>query len=219
MNYETEPSRANSSPTCPQIGRIQDSLEGLLDRDEAAAFQEHVATCFTCSRERDAFAQVFAELDRTPVWQVDPLLTQRILAAVRPARLYRRWARAFGWTYAGSLAGSAAVLAILISNPGTQAAGERLSASASWFMVQTVSAAFSLLGAATLVIANGWGSMIETVATLAAVPRAFATVLAEPAVLGAIGAAAAISLLMLALIHGRERKRSRRVDPLGLLGV
>ena len=41
----------------------------------------------------------------------------------------------------------------------------------------------------------------------------------EPTVLGPTSAALFISMLLLAWIHRRDRGPSRRVDPLGLLGV
>jgi Putative zinc-finger len=202
---------------CPQIERIHDYLDGLLAEPAAAAFRDHLDSCAACEREYLAFVQVFAELDRTPLIDPGPELARRILAAVVPGR--RHWVRAFGWTYAGSLAASAAAIAVVLALPGTQAAWERFSAGASWFMVQAVSAAFSVLGSMTLGIANGWGDLLGMSQSLAAVPRALAVVLAEPTVLGATSAALFISTLLLAWIHRRERGPSRRVDPLGLLGV
>jgi len=212
MSLERDP-----RPTCPQVERIHDYLDGLLSDPAALAFREHLEVCTLCEREYQGFVRVFAELDRTPLFDASPSLTRRILAAVVPAR--RHWIRAFGWTYAGSLAATAAVVALIVSLPATPAAWERISAAASWFMVQSVSAVFSVLGAMALGIANGWGDLLGMSQSLAAVPRALGIVLSEPIVLGATTAAAFISMLLLALIHRRERGSSRRVDPLGVLGV
>ncbi len=205
------------TPHCPQLERIHDYLDGLLAEPAALAFREHLDACATCDREYQAFVRVFAELDATPLIDPGPALARRILAAVVPAR--RHWVRAFGWTYAGSLAASVAAIAVVLALPGTMATWERVSSGASWFMVQGVTAVFSLLGAITLGIANGWGDVLGMSQSLAAVPRALGIVLTEPTVLGATSAALFISMLLLALIHRRERGSSRRVDPLGVLGV
>lgn len=204
---------------CTEQARLHDHLDGLLEPAESRAFATHLADCAECAREVAAYERLFARLERLPLASPGIDLTEKILARVLPSSARRRWLRTFGWAYAGSLAACVAAVLVATSMPGWSAWVESSSADLSRFAIHA--GAFVLNGLAFLVlgVANGWGALLELSGRIAPLPRAFATVLSDPAIALACTAAVGFCVLLLAMLHGRGRRSSGRIDPFGVLGV
>ncbi len=206
-------------PSCSETRRVQDYLDGALVPDEATAFREHLRGCAGCAAELAAWTHVFHTLDSTPLLDPGPALTERVLSAVVPSRIRQRWLRTVGWTYAGSLAASVAATVVAANLPGARLWLDVASTEASRHAVQLAMFALNTLAFATLGIANGWGALASLASRIAPLPRALGSLLQHPPVEVALWAAAVICCALLWWLHGRERSGSRRIDPLGLMGV
>ena len=204
---------------CIESARVQDFLDDGLTRAETEAFRLHLADCAECATELAAYRRLFGAIERAPLLEPGPALTERILAAVVPSRIRRRWLRTFGWTYAGSLAASLAAAFGVASLPGSRAWLDSASVTASRHTVELMVFLLNLLGYATLGIANGWGAVAAVGARIAPLSRAFGSLLQHPPVEAALWAAAVICVALLGLLHRGERPSSRGVDPLGIVGV
>lgn len=206
-------------PSCFETQRVQDYLDDALAPAEVAVFRDHLRGCTGCAAELAAWTRVFHTLDSTPLLDPGPALTERVLAAVVPFRIRRRWLRTVGWTYAGSL-GASVVAAVVAANlPGARLWVDVASAEASSHVVQLVMFVLNTLAFATLGIANGWGALASLASRIAPLPRALGSLLQHPPVEVALWAAAVICIALLWWLHGRDRSASRRIDPLGLMGV
>jgi len=206
-------------PTCLESARVQDFLDDALAPNEVAAFRDHLRSCSECAAELAAWTHVFHTLDATPLLDPGPALTERVLSAVVPSRIRRRWMRTVGWTYAGSLAASVAAATVAANLPGTRMWLDTLSTEASRHAVQLFVFVLNSLAFATLGIANGWGALASIASRIAPLPRALGSLLQHPPVEVALWAAAVSCVALLWWLHGRERGSSRRIDPLGLMGV
>jgi len=205
--------------SCNESTRVQDFLDGALAPAEVAAFQDHLRGCTGCAAEIAAWSRVFQALDATPLLDPGPALTERVLAAIVPSRIRRRWLRTVGWTYAGSLAASVAAAAFAANLPGSHTWLDTASNQASSQAVQLVVFVLNTLAFATLGIANGWGALAALASRIAPLPRALGSLLQHPGIEVALWAAAVICVALLWWLQTRERPSSQRVDPLGLIGV
>ena len=113
---------------CIESARVQDFLDDLLEAPEAEAFRRHLEDCAACAAEVVAYQRVFQSIAHAPRLDPGPVFTERVLEAVVPARIRRRWLRTVGWSYAGSLAASVAAAGLVASFPGSRAWFEGASA-------------------------------------------------------------------------------------------
>ncbi len=203
---------------CPESDRVQAVLDDLLSPGDLEAFRRHALGCAACTTELDAYASVFRALGALPLATPGPRLTERVLAAVLPSRIRRRWLRTVGWTYAASLAASAAAAVVVVNLPAWNGWLDAASSTASRQAVQMMMFLLNLAGYATLGIANGWGAIASMVTRIAPLPRALVSLLQHPPVEIALWGAAIICVALLGLLHGGDRS-PRRVDPLGMMGV
>ena len=203
---------------CARVPQVEEYLDGLLSTSEADAFRAHLDDCATCAAELVAMRRVFESIEAQPTWDPGPALTERILEAVLPTRVRRRWVRTVGWSYVGSLAASVAAALVAIGWPGSTQALDTASIVASRHLVQLASFVLNTLGLAALGIANGWGVVQGLAQRIAPLPRALGVVLQQPAVASSLWAAAVISVVLLVWLHRRDRSESD-IHPLAILGV
>ena len=206
------------SVRCRESWRVQDLLDDLLPPAERDAFRRHAGGCPVCTAELAAYASMFHTLDALPLTDPGPAFTTRVLDAVLPSSIRRRWLRTVGWTYAASLAASAVAAIAVVNLPAWNGWLDAAATTASRHTVQLMMFLLNLAGYATLGIANGWGLIATMGARIAPLPRALVSLLQHPPVEIALWGAAIICIAVLWLLHGRDRA-TRRVDPLALIGV
>lgn len=203
---------------CPDLGRLQDFLEGLLSPADMRVMDEHIRECALCATRRERLERVFGALTGMPLATPAIGLRERVLDDVLPARRRTRWLRRFGWGYAGALAACLVAIAGWMALPGGRVslawilteASDRLLHSM-LFVIQTAS--FVALGLAT-----SWGVLAGLVSGVSPLLRAAAIVATHPGVDLALVLAAVTcaSVLWWIRSRGRSRKGMRHV---GILGV
>ena len=82
---------------CAENERLQAYLDGDLDPAAESALRRHLVGCAECASELALYERVFASLALTPMPELPPHLTERILDRVLPSQVRRRWMRALGW--------------------------------------------------------------------------------------------------------------------------
>lgn len=197
---------------CSERHRLQDLLDGTLPEAEERALRAHVASCASCAAELAGWERLFTSLERIPMAEPDPALTERILTRVVPARVRRRWAAAIGWSYAGAFAACAAIAGVAFAQPGVRAALENAAGLASRGLVGVVAFFFNTLGSAAVGLVNGWNLLAETGGRFEPFLRAFATLLTAPTVEIAAwtaGAACVALLWWMRMAPAGERARRR----------
>jgi anti-sigma factor RsiW len=204
---------------CRRVAEVQDLLDGLLDRADEAELRRHAATCAECSREIAAYSRLFRAIERIPLRDPGSGFTERVLAAVVPSRVRRRWLTTVGWAYSGALAACAAVVVLALRLPQTRQWLAGASDVASVNSVRMSVLAIDLLANATLAVANGWGLVTSMGQRIAPVPRTFASLLQHGPVEISLWAAGVACVALLMMLRTREAPRSRGADPLGLMGV
>jgi len=204
---------------CPESAGVQDFLDDLMPPLAAERFRRHLEGCAECAGELAAYRRVFGAIERVRLLDPGPRLSERILAAVLPSSIRRRWIKTVGWTYAGSLAASVAGAFALASLPGSRTWLDTATATASQHTVQLVLFVLNLLGYATLGIANGWGALAALGSRLAPFSHALGSLLQHPPVEMALAAAAVFCAALLRLLFGRERPPSGGDSPLAVLGM
>jgi hypothetical protein len=146
-----------------------------------------------------------------------PDLSERILDHVVPARIRRRWVTTVGWRYAGSLAACLIAATALFSQPEAGAWLTAISGEVSRRLLHATVFTLELLSFAVLSLANGWGILAMIGNCLAPIGRALTTLLSNPLVLTAFGAAAASCTALLWWMRPRE-KNARGIRNVGVLG-
>ena len=204
---------------CPETVRVQSFMDGDLSEREADAFREHMAGCAACSTELAAFARMLAILDRAPVWDPGPRLTEQILDRVVPTRVRRRFVSVFGWAYSTATAVTTFALISWLMTPGTP---RWITSQLSELYLQAIRT--SLLALHTIVdgwvrFGDGWTLLGTFVERLAPLGRALTVSLAQPAVALSIAAAFAGTVLVLWWMRPRVGARAGKGVPhVDLLG-
>ena len=199
---------------CRETINVQDWLDGALSPEAAARFEAHLAGCAECEAEVAAFRVVFAELKSLPLLDPRPELFERIMDEVLPHRA-PQWARVLGWTYAGALTASVAAIgsAFVLREPNA------------WVRGVIAAATRSLTETGTFVLrslSDGLARAGETVAGEGSSGRLFKLVwgaLAHPAILVTIVAAIGVCAGLLWWMRPRERRETREIPHVGLLGL
>ena len=143
-----------------------------------------------------------------------PELFQRIMDDVLPHRA-PHWLRVVGWAYAGALTASVAAIGSAFVLPGPS----------TWLHGVIASATHSLTGTGTFVLrsmSDGLARVGETVAGEGSAGRALKLVwgaLSHPAFLVTIVAAIAVCAGLLWWMRPRERRATREIPHVGLLGL
>lgn len=202
------------SQRCRETPKVQDWLDGELAPDEAARFAAHVATCAECDAEATAYRVVWSELRALPLLDPRPELFHRIMDEVLPHRT-PRWVKVLGWTYAGGIAASLAVIASAFFVPGPNAwargviaAGMRALTDTGTFVIRSVGHGFANVGE-TFSADGGIGRMLRLFGSALSHPEVFLTLLA------AVGVCAALFWWM----RPRERRAPGEIPHVGLLGL
>jgi anti-sigma factor RsiW len=204
---------------CPETVRVQSFMDDDLPGHEAEAFRDHLAGCDTCSAELAAFARMVAILDRAPVWDPGPRLTEQILDKVLPTRVRRRFVATFGWAYSTATAVTTFALISWLMTPGTP---RWITSTLSELYLQALRT--SLLALHTVVdgwvrFGDGWTLLGTFVERLAPLGRALAVSLSQPAVALSIAAAFAGTVLVLWWMRPRVGARvGKGVPHVDLLG-
>jgi anti-sigma factor RsiW len=185
------------SLTCSESARIQEFLDHELPAHQAAAFETHLAGCAMCASELAVFTRLLAIIDRAPVWDPGPRLTERILDRVVPSRVRSRFMAGFGWTYSAACAITTFALMSWLMTPGTP---RWLASQLSELYLQALRT--SLFALHTVVdgwvrFGDGWSLLGALAQRMAPLGRALTVSLAQPAVALSIGAAFAGSVLVL----------------------
>lgn len=210
---------------CRERHQLQDLLDGVLPETEARAVRAHLASCRACAAELAGWERLLHTLDRMPLVEPDPVLTERILAHVVPARVRRRWAAAIGWSYAGAVAACAVATTVALAQPPVRAWLENTAGMVSRGLVGTVAFVFNLLGGAAVGLVDGWNLLTATGGRFEPFLRAFATLLGAPPVEVAVWTAgiACVALLWWMRMEPAGERIRRRGGPsgrgLGILGV
>jgi anti-sigma factor RsiW len=205
--------------TCPESVRVQAFLDRDLPADQAAAFETHLAGCAVCARELAAYTRLLAIIDRAPVWDPGPRLTERILNRVVPSRVRSRFVNVFGWAYSAACAITTFALISWLMTPGTP---RWITSQLSELYLQALRT--SLLALHTVVdgwirFGDGWSLFGTFVDRLAPLGRALTFSLAQPAVALSIGAAFIGTVLVLWWMRPRVGARATKGVPhVDLLG-
>jgi anti-sigma factor RsiW len=106
---------------CRETAKLQDYLEALLPEPGRLEMEAHLRDCARCAAERVRLERLFVALDALPLESPSPLLADRVLERVLPARVKARWMRRLGLVYAGALAASLGGVALWIAQPSAHA--------------------------------------------------------------------------------------------------
>ena len=128
----------NGTPNHPSSERLQELVEGILDRPDRAVLDAHLATCVRCQAEVDELRSLFELLSDLPELAPSPTFANRVMAHVRVRKPAFAWADAWverltprttrAWAFASALLalpliGLSAVAWWLVSQPGVNAQG------------------------------------------------------------------------------------------------
>src|SRR5213083_1557589 len=204
---------------CHEGARLQDYLDRELSPEAAREMARHVAGCARCSAELALYQRVFEALDRLPLAEPRPAVSERILARVLPSRVRRRWVVAAGLSYAGLFAALVGAAAAWFSTPGGRATVEFLTGELSRRMVQALLFAINALAFAVASLADGWGFMSMLGQRLAPFARALSSLLSHPTIETALGLAAAACVALLWWMRPRGRGPHKGARHVGVLGI
>jgi anti-sigma factor RsiW len=182
---------------CPETVRVQAFLDDDLPAHEAEAFRVHLATCTLCATELTAYTRLLAIIDRAPIWDPGPRLTERILDRVVPSRARRRFVTGFGWTYSTASAISTFALISWLMKPDTP---RWIASQLSELYLQALRT--SLLTLHTVVdgwvrFGDGWSLLGTFAQRLAPLGRALTFSLAQPVIALSLAAALIGTVLVL----------------------
>jgi predicted anti-sigma-YlaC factor YlaD len=167
---------------CPESDRIESWLDRELPAPAAAEFERHLRGCEPCAREARALEALYASLQRVPVWDPGPSLTERILDHVAPSRLRRRQITLVGWAYSAVSAVTTFAFISWIVRPGTHVwLGQVVAAGYSRLIDTGLLALDTVMGVA-LRLHQGWGLVEVVGGWIVPVVRALATLAVDPAV-------------------------------------
>lgn len=197
--------------------RLQDYLDGELTQAESAVLREHLASCGRCAAELALYRRTFEALTLT----LDPppaFLVDRVLDHVLPSRVRRRWVKTLGWSYAGVFAACLVGAVMWASQPATHAWLAGFADGLSRRFVQGVTFALNAVAFLLVSLAEGWGWLATASQRVAPFTRALATLLSNSGVQIALVTAAVACAALLWWIRPREKRGSRGVRHVGVLG-
>jgi anti-sigma factor RsiW len=203
---------------CHRTALVQDFLDGFMPAGEAEAFRAHLATCAPCAAEIAAYRRVFMAIVDAPLLDAGPMLTERVLERVSPARRRRRWVRRLGVGYAASLAATLAGIAGLAGVPAVRGTVETLWTSASRAVAQGLVLALQGLGTVVVGVADAWRIATDLGDRVAPLLRALVAVLAQGPVGITLGVATAAALVLLWWMRPRGRESGEEIRHVGVLG-
>ena len=204
--------------SCPGSDRFQDLLDGELAPDDALRVREHAASCGDCGRELNLYRRLYHSLERFPEWDPGPAFTARVMEAVLPSRVRRRWLRALGFGYASLTALTVAGAVVFATQPAARQLVETLSAVASRRLAQAMIFTLNALSFSALSLAGGGQWLSETGKRLAPFGRALAALLSHTDVVVPLTIAVAACGVVLWWMRPRDaeaRKGIRHVNVLG----
>ena len=203
---------------CRYDKEIQWYLDDELDAPARAAFEAHLDDCETCPAELERLALAFALVERIPVTDPGPSLTERILDRVLPSRLRRRWVTAIGWSYTAVSAVCTFALVSWIARPTTPAWVADRVADSYIRLLQTGLFALGALNATWVRLAEGAGLMSMLVEAFAPVLRALSLPFMQPAIGVTIWAAAMVTAVAIWWMRPRARTAMEDIRHVDLLG-
>lgn len=198
--------------------RIQDYLDGEMDAAGTLAFRDHLAGCASCAAELALYRRTFAALDAMVLARPPLALADRVLEHVLPSRVRRRWVRTLGWAYAGVFATSLAAMGLWTAQPGTRALLADVADGMSKRMVETLMFVLNALAFLMVSLVNAWSFVIGAAGRLAPFARALGALLSDPGIQITLVTAAAACGALLWWIRPREKRHSRGVRHVGVLG-
>lgn len=203
--------------SCHRTDRVQDWLDGALAPGEAADFEAHLDGCADCLSEVAAYERVFARIAAAESWDPGPEFTERVLDHVVPARIRRRWLKAFGWGYSGAAAACLAGGLLLAQRPDVRLVVSSLWSAASRGAVQGMVGALNLAGFVVLRLAEGLALIEGAMQWFAPLGRALQTVFGQPAVSVPLAIAVVSCAALLWWMRPRDRRRMEGMRHVGIL--
>lgn len=203
---------------CNEAFDLQAYLDGELDAGETLRLERHMDQCASCAVELALYRRVFTTLDAMPLLDPGPMLTERVLAKVVPARVRRRWMQVAGWSYAATFVAFLGAAMLWLAQPGTQEALGSFSSAASIRLTGVLVFALESLNFAARVLAGTWGLAAAAMDWFAPLGRAFAPWLAHPSVRVALPAAALASAAVVWWMRSRDGKSQEGPRHVAILG-
>jgi len=204
---------------CSESERIQDWLDGELPSASARAFERHLDGCRRCEAEVRALRALYASLDRLPVWDPGPRLTEQILDRTLPSRVRHHVLTAIGWCYTALSAVTTFAFISWIVRPATHVWLGHVVTTVSTRLIDTGLFTLDAIVALALHLERGWGLVEVLGGWVLPVARALAAVASDPWIAAALSAAALCSAALLWWIRPRPAhivKGNRHVGILAL---
>jgi anti-sigma factor RsiW len=199
-------------------GRIQDFLDGELDPAARESFAEHLRGCEACAAELALYRRTFEALDRMPLLRPSSAFDDRVLDRVLPGRVRRRWARVVGLGYAALSAAMVTAAALWLAQPVNRAALQAVTDDLSRRLVEAVFFALNAVAFAVVSLVNGWGLIAATSERIAPFLRALGALLSNSGVQIALATAAVACVVVLWWIRPRDKRPTRGVRHVGIVG-
>jgi anti-sigma factor RsiW len=199
--------------------RIQDYLDGELDSAASASFVEHLRGCPDCAAELALYRRTFEALDRMPLFEPSAALSGRVLDRAFPARVRRRWARTVGLGYALVSAAMVTAVGLWLAQPANRHAVQAVTDDLSRRLIESVFFALNAVAFAVVSLVNGWGLIAATSERVAPFLRALGALLSNSGVQIALATAAVACVAVLWWIRPREKRSTRGVRHVGVLGL
>lgn len=197
--------------------RIQDYLDGEMPAGDATAFREHLVGCVSCAAELALYRRAFAALEMT-LAPAPAMLVERVLDRVLPSRVRRRWVRTFGWAYAGVFAASLAAVGWWASQPAARSMLVGVADHLSKRVVEGLMFGLNAIAFLMVSLVNGWSLVNTASQRLAPFARALGALLSNSGIQITLVTAAASAVLLLWWIRPREKRETRGVRHVGVLG-
>jgi len=204
---------------CSESERIQEWLDGELPSASARAFERHLDGCRRCEAELGALRSLYASLDRLPVWDPGPRLTERILDRTVPSRVRRHLVTAVGWCYTAVSAVTTFAFISWIVRPTTHVWLGHLVTTVSTRLIDTGLVTLDAFMALALHAERGWGLIEVLGGWVLPVARALAAVASDPWIAAAMSAAALCSVTLLLWIRPRPVRIVKGNRHVGILAL
>jgi len=204
---------------CSESERIQEWLDGELPSASARAFERHLDGCRRCEAEVQALRALYASLDRLPVWDPGPRLTEQILDRTLPSRVRRHLVTAIGWCYTAISAVTTFAFISWIVRPATHVWLGHLLTTVSTRLIDTGLFTLDAIMALALHVERGWGLVEVLGGWVLPVARALAAVASDPWIAAALWAAALCSAALLWWIRPRPVRIVKGNRHVGILAL
>jgi anti-sigma factor RsiW len=204
---------------CSESERIQEWLDGELPSASARAFERHLDGCRRCEAEVRALRALYASLDRLPVWNPGPRLTERILDRTVPSRVRRHVVTAVGWCYTAISAVTTFAFISWIVRPTTHVLLGHLLTTVSTRLIDTGLFTLDAIMALALHLERGWGLVEVLGGWVLPVARALAAVVSDPWIASALWAAVLCSAALLWWIRPRPVRIVKGNRHVGILAL